>query len=171
MASPRASSPRAPSGQVDRHGRPVPPRPERRSLSPPPPARCPLRRDPTGSCSRSLLSSFFLPGDDCAGTCRMGRPRSRESCRSLEALSYSPGMTLGIRRATLDDLPVISALAGRIWRAHYPGILPGAQLEYMLNPMYDIDQLRRAAAAGVVYERLGYRGRGLGCSGAAPISA
>src|SRR5256714_13868440 len=71
-------------------------------------------------------------------------------------------MSLQIRRATLEDLPAISELAGRIWRAHYPGILPGAQIEYMLHRMYDIDQLRRDAAAGVVYELVDDGGRVLG---------
>jgi ribosomal protein S18 acetylase RimI-like enzyme len=74
-------------------------------------------------------------------------------------------MTLQIRRASPDDLPTISELAGRIWRAHYPGILSGAQIEYMLHRMYDIDQLRRDVAAGVVYELVEDGERALGFCG------
>jgi diamine N-acetyltransferase len=74
-------------------------------------------------------------------------------------------MTLQIRRATLDDLSAISELAGRIWRAHYPGILSRAQIEYMLHRMYDIEQLRRDVAAGVVYELVSDGERALGFCG------
>ena len=79
-------------------------------------------------------------------------------------------MTLQIRRATLEDLPAISELAGRIWRAHYPGILSGAQIEYMLHRMYDVDQLRRDLAAGVVYELVGEGERALGFCGYEQLS-
>src|SRR2546430_12652266 len=80
-------------------------------------------------------------------------------------------MSLQIRRATLEDLPAISELAGRIWRAHYPGILTGAQIEYMLHRMYDVDQLRRDLAAGVVYELVGEGERALGFCGYEQLSS
>src|SRR3989475_12553947 len=80
-------------------------------------------------------------------------------------------MMLQIRRATLEDLPAISELAGRIWRAHYPRILRGAQIEYMLHRMYDVDQLRRDLAAGVVYELVGEGERALGFCGYEQLSS
>src|SRR5437899_12950590 len=79
-------------------------------------------------------------------------------------------MSLQIRRATLEDLPAISELAGRIWRAHDPGIRSGAQIEYMLHRMYDIDQLRRDVAAGVVYELVDDGERALGFCGYEQLS-
>ena len=57
-----------------------------------------------------------------------------------------------IRRAGDADLATISTLAGRIWRAHYPSIISHEQIEYMLEQMYDVEQLRRDAQRGVVYE-------------------
>lgn len=57
-----------------------------------------------------------------------------------------------IRVASDAELPLISQLAGRIWRAHYPSILSREQIEYMLGWMYDVAQLRKDVARGVVYE-------------------
>ena len=70
-----------------------------------------------------------------------------------------------IRRASEADLETISALAGRIWRAHYPSILSREQIEYMLRWMYDIAQLRRDLQNGVVYELLLEGERPLGFCG------
>src|SRR5438132_14340309 len=80
-------------------------------------------------------------------------------------------MSLQIRRATLEDLPAISELAGRIWRPHSPTIRTGAQVEYMLHWMYDVDQLRRDLAAGVVYELVGEGERALGFCGYEQLSS
>jgi ribosomal protein S18 acetylase RimI-like enzyme len=70
-----------------------------------------------------------------------------------------------LRPATDADLGVISALAGRIWRAHYPSILSSEQIEYMLRWMYDIRQLRRDLERGVVYQLLLEGDRPLGFCG------
>jgi len=35
-----------------------------------------------------------------------------------------------------EDIPALCALARRIWRAHYPGIITEAQIEYMLDRYY-----------------------------------
>jgi hypothetical protein len=59
-----------------------------------------------------------------------------------------------IRPATDAEVPLVSELAGRIWRAHYPSILSREQIEYMLALMYDVAQLRRDLTRGVVYELL-----------------
>lgn len=70
-----------------------------------------------------------------------------------------------IRRATIDELPLISQLAGRIWRAHYPSILSREQIEYMLAWMYDVEQLRKDLERGAVYELLLLDGRAIGFCG------
>ena len=70
-----------------------------------------------------------------------------------------------IRRVAAADLAGISSLAGRIWREHYPSIISGEQIEYMLARMYDVEQLRRDAARGVVYELLLQGDRVLGFCG------
>jgi len=41
-----------------------------------------------------------------------------------------------IRAATRADLPVVQRLAERTWRAHYPGIITHAQIDYMLERGY-----------------------------------
>ena len=46
------------------------------------------------------------------------------------------GRTLTIRPASPDDISSIVELAQTIWRAHYPGIISEAQVEYMLSTMY-----------------------------------
>ena len=43
--------------------------------------------------------------------------------------------------ATPADIPDVRRLAGEIWRRHYPGILSGAQIEYMLDRDYSGDAL------------------------------
>lgn len=47
-----------------------------------------------------------------------------------------------IREATLGDIAVIRALADRIWRACYPGIITLGQIDHMLSRMYDADRIR-----------------------------
>ena len=47
-----------------------------------------------------------------------------------------------VRPAGEEDLAAISALAGVIWRQHYPGIISHAQIDYMLGKMYALDMLR-----------------------------
>jgi ribosomal protein S18 acetylase RimI-like enzyme len=64
-----------------------------------------------------------------------------------------PGTPM-IRAVTDAEVPLVSELAGRIWRAHYPSIISREQIEYMLALMYDVAQLRRDLSRGVVYELL-----------------
>ena len=75
---------------------------------------------------------------------------------------------LHIRAAQDADLATISTLAGRIWRAHYQSILSAAQIEYMLRCMYDVEQLRRDAGRGVIYELLNQGERPIGFCGYEP---
>src|SRR5206468_11632791 len=57
-----------------------------------------------------------------------------------------------LRPAGEEDIPIIRALAERIWRAHYPGIITPAQIDYMLALMYAEDVLRDEMRNGVIHE-------------------
>jgi ribosomal protein S18 acetylase RimI-like enzyme len=60
---------------------------------------------------------------------------------------------IAIERAHEQHLAEIAALAGVVWRAHYPGIISHEQIDYMLARMYDLDVLRRDLASGICFER------------------
>lgn len=53
-----------------------------------------------------------------------------------------------IRALREAEVPQLSALAGEIWRAHYPGIISMAQIEYMLAERYSesviLEELKRS---------------------------
>ena len=62
---------------------------------------------------------------------------------------------LQILPATAAHLPGIAALADVIWRAHYPGIISTAQIDYMLARMYALETLRaEIQTQGICYDRL-----------------
>jgi ribosomal protein S18 acetylase RimI-like enzyme len=63
-------------------------------------------------------------------------------------------MAVDLLPAAEPDLPDIAALAGVVWRRHYPGIISLAQIEYMLGRMYDLDTLRAEMARGIRFDRL-----------------
>lgn len=46
------------------------------------------------------------------------------------------------------DIENVGALAGRIWRAHYPGIISAQQIDYMLERMYAPQAIKAQLAAG-----------------------
>lgn len=50
----------------------------------------------------------------------------------LPLMQALPQNTISIREMQLEDIPAVSALAVRIWRAHYPDIISREQIEYML---------------------------------------
>ncbi len=56
-----------------------------------------------------------------------------------------------LRPATEADISVIRALSSRIWREHYPGIITNAQIDFMLQKMYNADVIRDEM------EKKGYR--------------
>ncbi len=62
-------------------------------------------------------------------------------------------MILQIERARAEHLAEISALAAVIWRAHYPGIITPAQIDYMLARSYAVDTMRRELENGVTWFR------------------
>ncbi len=76
---------------------------------------------------------------------------------------------VSIQPASAEHLPEIGALAGVIWRAHYPGIISHGQIEYMLARMYDVEVMGQELASGVAYDRLMFNGalRGFSSYGAA----
>ena len=45
-----------------------------------------------------------------------------------------------IRPLRNEDVSALASLARDIWRAHYPGIISVAQIEYMLAERYDEDR-------------------------------
>ncbi len=53
--------------------------------------------------------------------------------------------------ATADHLAEISALAAVIWRAHYPGLITHAQIDYMLARGYDLKVLHRELDGGIAW--------------------
>lgn len=47
-----------------------------------------------------------------------------------------------IRPARLEDCTAIAAIADRIWRAHYPGMITIEQIDYMLAQRYNPEALQ-----------------------------
>jgi diamine N-acetyltransferase len=83
--------------------------------------------------------------------------------RPLESITIQP--------AGPEDLPAIAALADLVWRAHYPGIISVAQIDYMLARMYHLDVLRRELADGINYDFMLAAGKPLGFASYGPVAA
>lgn len=81
-------------------------------------------------------------------------------------------MNIRITSAGPEHLPEIGALAALIWRAHYPGIISAAQIEYMLARMYDVKLMHDELMAGICYDRLLLAGelRGFASYGSASVT-
>jgi diamine N-acetyltransferase len=45
-------------------------------------------------------------------------------------------------KATIEEIPLIGAMAERIWHAHYPGIVTVSQIDYMLDKFYSEASIR-----------------------------
>jgi len=56
------------------------------------------------------------------------------------------------RPATTADIPVLRSLAQTIWRAGYPSIISGEQIEFMLDWMYSEEQIRAEMERGITWE-------------------
>jgi ribosomal protein S18 acetylase RimI-like enzyme len=54
--------------------------------------------------------------------------------------------------AAPSDIPRLQALAREIWRAHFPGIISVAQIEYMLDRMYATETIENEMRAGTCWE-------------------
>ena len=48
-------------------------------------------------------------------------------------------MNLTFRKATIEDIQLISQLADKIWREHYPSIISVEQIDYMLQSRYSCE--------------------------------
>ena len=57
-------------------------------------------------------------------------------------------MHVSLKPATAADLPLISALAERIWHEHYTPIIGEKQVQYMLEKMYSEKSLREQMNEG-----------------------
>ena len=55
-------------------------------------------------------------------------------------------------RATPTDIPLLQTLARGIWRAHFPGIISAAQIEYMLDRMYATEVIDQEMRTGTCWE-------------------
>lgn len=56
-----------------------------------------------------------------------------------------------IRKATLEDVPVIHQLAGEIWWPTYRSILSEEQIRFMLDRMYTVDALTQQMHQGIIF--------------------
>jgi ribosomal protein S18 acetylase RimI-like enzyme len=61
-----------------------------------------------------------------------------------------------------DDIPVLRALAERIWRGSYAEMISPEQMEYMLGRMYSEETIRRELAEGVLWELVRLSGEPIG---------
>lgn len=86
-----------------------------------------------------------------AGVARTRR-RATESSRRVNERPSTEQPT--ILPAGSDDVQSVASLAEVVWRAHYPGIISAAQIDYMLRRMYDLAVLRQELADGIRYDRL-----------------
>jgi diamine N-acetyltransferase len=69
------------------------------------------------------------------------------------------------------DLPVVSDLAGVIWRACYPDIITHAQIDYMLARMYALEVMRdEIRTQGIRYDLLFVDGKPAGFISYGPAS-
>jgi diamine N-acetyltransferase len=69
---------------------------------------------------------------------------------------------VSIRPAGVEKLPEIASLARAIWLICYRGIISPAQITYMLERMYSLEQLRADFSARVSFDLLFENGMALG---------
>ena len=67
-----------------------------------------------------------------------------------------------LRLATEADAELISGIAHRIWREHYPAVIGEEQVEYMLNLSYTPEALVRQMSEGQVFYLPEWQGSPLG---------
>lgn len=60
-------------------------------------------------------------------------------------------MDLHFKPANVEDATLISQLAGRIWREHYPSIISTGQIEFMLRNRYTPQAIKDGMARGEKY--------------------
>jgi diamine N-acetyltransferase len=62
-------------------------------------------------------------------------------CASTAPPTELPALPVAIATARAADLPIVARLAHEIWHRHYPGIIPVAQIDYMLARSYNLEAL------------------------------
>lgn len=67
-----------------------------------------------------------------------------------------------IRAAAVADIPLIQSLAHTIWHAHYPAIIPVAQIDFMLGWMYSAEEIERQLVRGTRWELVEVEGGVIG---------
>lgn len=67
-------------------------------------------------------------------------------------MDAAPEPSLVFRPVTATNIPVIRALAERIWRASYSDMISPGQIDHMLGWMYSEGTLARELSEGVRYE-------------------
>lgn len=82
-----------------------------------------------------------------------------------------PLASIAIQPAGPEHLPAVAALADVVWRAHYPGIISVAQIDYMLARMYDLEVMRRELAEGTNYDLALVADQALGFASYGPVAA
>ena len=50
-------------------------------------------------------------------------------------------MNIQLRKATVNDIPLIAAMASKIWKAYYPTIITHEQIDYMLDKFYSASSM------------------------------
>lgn len=53
----------------------------------------------------------------------------------------TPNAAIELRAARTDEIALVRRLADAVWHAHYPGIISGDQIEYMLERFYTNEAL------------------------------
>ena len=59
---------------------------------------------------------------------------------------------VSFRTATVEDAGAIRELAEEIWHQHYPSIISGAQIEYMLEWMYNSATVAQELQSGTIWQ-------------------
>ncbi len=67
---------------------------------------------------------------------------------------------LAIREMLPKDISAVRELAHRVWRTHYPAMIPEKQIDYMLDLMYAPQSLKSQMAQGHIFW-LAYEGNAL----------
>ncbi len=70
----------------------------------------------------------------------------------------------------LDEAEAVVALAGRVWRAHYPGIITPEQIEYMLAQRYRPVLVRQFIARGDIWLAARVQGELVGFAHGHPLT-
>lgn len=53
---------------------------------------------------------------------------------------------------TIEDIPLVQALARKIWEEAYDNLLSQAQINYMLTMMYSSNVITEELSGGVIWE-------------------